>query len=210
MAAITDYASLVAAIVRKLVDSDLTTTADEFIQLAEAMFNRRLNNLEMEATATTSTVASDPTLALPTAFRSIKSIYLETDPLVVLPYMTPDQLRTYWATSATGKPQNYSIISEQIVLGPTPDATYTVNLSYIRTLVALTSTNTTNWLLEKHPDLYLYGALGHAELDGWNDERASGVFYPLAEQIIDEINKEGLRRRIGPGLRMRPSVIERI
>lgn len=210
MATITDYDSLVAAIARKLVNSDLTAKADEFIRSAEDAFNLDLHNLEMEETATTLTVAGDPTLALPTDFRQIRSIYLETDPVTLLTYMTPDQLRTYWAASATAQPQNYSIISEQIVLRPTPDGTYSANLSYVRTLVALSSTNTSNWLLEKYPSVYLYGALVHAEVDGWNDERAAGTFKPYVDEMIAKINAEGLRRRLGPGLRMRPPVLERI
>lgn len=208
MAAITDYASLVAAIARKLADSDLTSTADEFIQLAEATFNRRLHNLEMEDTATTSTVADDPTLAFPAGFRQIRSLYLQTDPVTLLTYMTPDQLRTYYASSATGQPRNYTIMDDQIVLGPAPDGVYTVNLTSVGSVTALSSTNTTNWLLTKHPDLYLYAALMHAEVDGWNDDRAAGTFKPYVDEVIAEINAEGLRRRIGPGLRMRPSVIE--
>jgi hypothetical protein len=208
--AITDYDSLVAEIVATLVDSDQAAKAPRHIQMAESTFNRRLHNPEGEATATTATVAGDATLAFPSGFRSIRSIYLETDPRTLLTYMTPGQLLTLFPGSASGQPRNYTISDDQILLAPAPDATYTVNLTYVGTLTALSPGNPTNWLLAKHPDLYLYAALGHAELDGWNDERTAGVFKPYVDEIIDEINQEGLRRMVGPGLRMRPSVQERI
>jgi hypothetical protein len=84
--AITTYDTLVQALVDALADSNITTRAPMLIGLAEAMFNRRLDNMEMEESATALTTSS---MALPSGFSSLKSIFLNTDPRVVLTYMTP-------------------------------------------------------------------------------------------------------------------------
>lgn len=200
--AITSYATLVDAIVDRMNNADLSTHAAEFIQLAEAMFNRRLFNLEAEGTSTATATA---TLALPGDFISMKSVYLNTDPRQPLSYMSADNARHYWASQTTGKPQNYSLIGNELVLSPSPDNAYTVYLTYQRRLVGLSAINTTNWLLEKHPDLYLYAALTHAEFRGWNDERLP-MLSQSVDGIIAEINEVGVKRRLGGGMRMRPSV----
>ena len=206
MTRITDYDSLVTAIVDRMNDAALSDYAPEFIQMAEAMFNRRLGNLEMEGTATNTATAS---MALPTDFGAMKSIYLDTDPRQPLAPMTAAQIRHYWAAQTTGKPVNYALTSNEILLGPAPDDAYDVIITYVRTLEALTDINTTNWLLEKHPDLYLYGSLIHAEFRGWNDDRLP-LLNNAVEGMIAEINVSGNRMRTATGLRMRPSAMERI
>lgn len=203
---ITSYTTLAAAIVDRMNDSAMDDFAPEFIQMAEAMFNRRLFNLEAEGTAT---IAAEASLALPTDFVSLKSIYLDTDPKVLLAPMSADNLRYYWAAQTTGKPQNYALSSNELILGPSPDDDYTVTMTYLRSLTGLSATNATNWLMEAHPDLYLYGSLIHAEFRGWNDERLP-MLNNAVEGIIAEINQVGLKRRTATGMRLRPSVIERI
>lgn len=204
---ITSYQTLVDAIVDRMNDSALDTYAPEFIQMAEAMFNRRLFNLESEGTATIDTVADQESLAFPTDFVQLKSIHLDTDPRVLLEPMSAGNLRYYWAAQTTGKPQNYAISSDEIMLGPVPDGVYTANMTYTRTLTALSASATTNWLLEKHPDLYLYGSLLHAEFRGWNDDRLP-LINSAVEGIIAQINDVGNKRRLSSGMRMRASVIE--
>lgn len=202
--AITNYSELVDAITDRMNDSALSTYAPEFIGLAEAQFNRRLNTLEGEATATTTAASS---IALPTGFLAIKSIYLDTDPKQVLNPMSAKNVATYWASQTTAKPLNYAVASNEIMLAPSPDDTYTVKMTYLAKLTPLSATNTTNWLLESHPDLYLYASLAHAEFRGWNDGRLP-LINSAVEQIIDEINKAEQRKRTSVGMRMRATVIE--
>lgn len=204
--ALDSYSDLVAAIVDRMNDASLEDQAPEFIRLAEASFNRRLFNLESEGTAK---IAADASIPLPTDFLTLKTIWLDTDPRTLLQPMSQDDLSRYYAFQTTGKPQNYAFSADQLVLAPSPDDTYTVTMTYVRSLAPLSEVNTTNWLLEKHPDLYLYGALVEAEIRGWNDERAAGI-NARVEGIIAEINQSGLKRRTAGGMRMRSSVQERI
>lgn len=197
MAAITDYDTLVAEIVATLVDSDQTVKAPRYIQFVEAEINRRLFPIDAEVTATTSTVAADNTLAFPVRFRRLRSLTLGSDPTNILKQLSVDDLKALWADASDAKPENYAIADGQFLLGPAPDAVYTVTLVYNQGIPPLSATNTTNWLIEDHPDAYFYGALGHAEVDGWNDERAANILDPLFSRIVEQIKASDAIRRKG-------------
>ena len=201
--AISTYDGLVSAIQYTLKDTTLESHAPRFIWLAEAEFNRVLFNPECEDRLTTATAS---TVSLPDDFKSVRSVYLDTDPRAKLDYVTPQVLREQWAVQTTGQPQVYSIIAGELVFGPEPDSTYSIIVDYNRVLTPLSSDNQSNWLSEKHADLYLYASLIHAEFFGWNDERI-----PMLRQYVDavygQLNDIGNKRRIGPGLRMRSSVV---
>jgi hypothetical protein len=83
---INDYATLKAAIADELARADLTSAIPNFIQLAEADFNRQLRTRQMQAMVTGSAVAG--VIALPTDVRTIQALhvtvggeYLEIHPL---------------------------------------------------------------------------------------------------------------------------------
>ena len=191
MARITDYDSLVDAIVDRMNDSAMEALAPEFIQFSEAMFNSRLSNLDAEGTAT---IDTDDTIPLPTDYKELRSVHL--DDYGPLEQLSPDDFQTRWADDSEAQPENYAIFGGVIHLGPRPDDTYTVTMTYVRTLTGLDASNTTNWLLEKRPDLYLYAALAEAEARGWNNEQA--MFYNgRVEGIIAEMNMADARARRG-------------
>lgn len=200
--AIDSYQTLVDAICDRMNDASMADYASEFIQLAEASFNRRIFNLEAEGTAT---IAADASLPLPSDFSTMKSIWLDTDPKTLLVQVSLDTLRRNWAFDRTGQPREYALGSGEVILGPSPDSAYTVSMIYVRRLTPLTETATTNWLLEQHPDLYLNAALVEAEARGWNDERAA-VLNARVEGMIAEINQASNMRRTSSGIRMRPPV----
>ena len=52
--------------------------------------------------------------------------------------------------------------TETLRFGPAPDTAYTGYLSYYKSFGALSDTNTTNYILNNHPGIYLYGSLYHA------------------------------------------------
>lgn len=191
MASITSYSTLVDAIEDQMNDTSLDSHVPEFIQMAEAMFNRRLNNLDMEGTAT---IAADDDLPLPTDYKGAMSIRIDDKP--PLSQLSADDFQTRWSEASEAEPENFSIFGGVIHLGPAPDTAYTVTMTYMRTLTGLSAVNTSNWLLEQHPDLYLYGSLLHAEFRGWNDDRLP-VIGNAVEQIIAEINRYNARRKRG-------------
>lgn len=189
--AIASYSDLVDAIVDRMNDASLSAQAPEFIQLAEASFNRRLSSIDQEGTAT---IAADATIPMPTDYKGAMS--LRIDDYAPLAQLSADDFQAKWTQASAARPENYAIFGGQIHLGPAPDTSYTLTMTYVRTLAPLSDVNTSNWLLEQHPDLYLYGALVEAELRGWNDERAL-LINNKVEGIIAEINMHEARRKRG-------------
>jgi hypothetical protein len=133
---------------------------------------------------------SEGTITLPDDFWALKSAYIDADPKVFLHQMSLGELRTKYAAAATGLPQNFAIQSgNEMVLGPAPDATYTLVINYWRAIPALAS-NPTNWLLTSHPDIYLYGALLQAQYLMVDDARAN-LWRMRLNQAIVELQDSG-------------------
>jgi len=110
--------------------------------------------------------------------------------------LSPDEFQRKWERDTAAQPENYALIAGSLYLGPQPDDDYQITLTYVRTLTGLSDENTTNWLLESHPDLYLYSALIHAEFRGWNDERLP-ILKAAADEMVAEINTHDRRKRRG-------------
>lgn len=198
------YDDLVQAVQDWLKNPSLADYVPTFISLAEAHFRRTILHVDREYTATYP--ASD-SITLPTDMLQVRSVYLGTDPKVALGQMSPDALRTFWSSNYAGSPRNYALIAGSLILGPRPDSDYDIVITYLRTLTPLSETNSSNWLLEKNPDIYLFGALVHAELYGWNDERLPLLKSALDEMIAD-LNAQGVRQRNGGAMRLRSYVVE--
>jgi len=157
--ALNNYANLKTTIANFLARDDLTSEIDDFIDLTEADFNRRLRVRNMETVDTSFTVDSE-TEALPTGFLQARSFILTSS--------TPDQtleLTTAYHQANTGGfersgvPKMYSIEGSNFRFSPTPDTAYTARLTYYKAFDSIDSTTTTNHILTNHPDVYLYGAL---------------------------------------------------
>jgi hypothetical protein len=183
---LSNYTELQAAIADYLERDDLTTQIVDFISLAEAEFNRTLFVPEREEVSSSSVSAG--TITLPTDFWAMRSIYIDSDPKVFLQQMSMGELRTNYSAQATGKPQNFAIQSgNELVLAPSPDDTYSLVLNYWQTIPALAS-NSTNWLLDSHPDIYLFGSLLQGQYLILDDNRAMmwrGRLNTAIEQLQD-------------------------
>ena len=118
--AIGTFAELKTAAANWLDRSDLTDRIPEFISLAEARFNRVLRIRDMETVSTAiSTAAGTREYSLPTGFVQMKEFHLSTDPITPLAYITPEMMSRMWAGSAKAKPQVFTIIADNVRLGPT-------------------------------------------------------------------------------------------
>ena len=73
-------------------------------------------------------------------------------------------VKEYWEDGAvTGRPKFYSVWTETTFLvGPTPNAAYSVELGYIRKPAGLSPINQTTWLSINAPEVLLYGCLVQA------------------------------------------------
>ena len=69
----------------------------------------------------------------------------------------------YNSTGATGVPKYYANWKETtLIMAPTPDAQYQIQLSYIYTPDHLSATNTTTYLSDNVPDLLFYATMMQA------------------------------------------------
>ncbi len=201
--AIGTFAELKTAAANWLDRSDLTDRIPEFIALAEARFNRILRIRDMETVSTSiSTVAGTREYSLPTGFVQMKEFHLTTDPLTPLAYITPEMMTRLWAGSLSGRPEVFTVIADNVRLGPSPDAVYTTSMLYYKTFTALSDDATTNDMLTNNPDVYLYGTLLEAEPFIMNDERVQ-LWATAFKQAIDDIqNQDNKDRHSGSQLRV--------
>ena len=201
--AIGTFAQLKTAAANWLDRSDLTDRIPEFITLAEARFNRILRTRDMETVSTAiSTAAGTREYSLPTGFVQMKEFHLTTDPLTPLAYITPEMMTRIWAGSGQGKPEVFTIIADNVRLGPNPDAVYTTSMLYYKTFTALSDSATTNDMLTNNPDVYLYGVLLEAEPFIMNDARVQLWALAFKTAIEDIQNQDNKDRHSGSELRV--------
>ena len=160
--ALNTYTTLKASIANWLNRSDLTAEIqDDFIKLTEADLNSKLRVRSMIAQVNITVNAE--TADLPTDFLQIRNFYiLSGQTKTPLVYTTPASMDTTSGTSTTGLPTTFTILGDTLRFSPKPDATYTAVMNYFKKFPALSSTVSTNFILENHPAIYLYGSLFHA------------------------------------------------
>ena len=157
--ALSTYAELKTSIGDWLNRSDLTSVIPDFISLAEAQVERTLRTRQMIVRSNASFDAQYG--AVPSDFLETKSLKLtSTNPQTPLQFLSIDALDNEASKyTASGKPKFFGVVGGQFRLVPTPDSTYTTELTYYAKLSKLSSSNTSNWLLTSNPDIYLYGSL---------------------------------------------------
>ena len=157
--ALTTYSELKTSIGDWLNRSDLTSVIPDFIPLAEAQVERTLRTRQMIVRANASFDAQYG--AVPSDFLETKSLKLtSTNPQTPLEFLSIDALDQKAAEyTASGKPRFFGVVGGQLRIVPTPDSTYTTELTYYAKLSKLSTSNTSNWLLSSSPDIYLYGSL---------------------------------------------------
>jgi hypothetical protein len=188
MATITNYATLQSTVADYLNRQDLSAYIPTFIQLAEADMNTRLRTREMIIRATTTN--DDEFVRLPLDF--LESINLQlTDGQSPLRFVTLDEADIINKRQGYNAPTFYSLMNGAIELVPPPatGADVEIDMVYYGKIPALSDSNTSNWLLLKAPDVYLYGALVHAAPFLMDDQRIS-VFGSFYSQRIEALNDE--------------------
>ncbi|MCH8622642.1 hypothetical protein [Undibacterium sp. TS12] len=187
MSAITDYASLQTAVANWLHRTDLAPFIADFIALAEARMSSDIAARPMDVRTSLVTTAGSAYVSLPVDMLEMRRLILSADPVIALRYESPDQLLADRTGSISGRPVKFSVIGPQLQLAPVPDASYALELTYQQRIPALSSINTTNWLLAAFPNVYLYAALCAAQPFIMNDARIP-TFEKLYLQSVDAIN----------------------
>jgi hypothetical protein len=188
--AISTYAELLTAIANWTDRSDLSSRASEFVSICEAKVNRKLRVRETQAEADVTLVAGTRTAALPSDFGEVRRVYLNTNPIKRLDFMSSLDYWDRYTGTNTGRPVVFTIEGSNLVFGPTPDSGYTAKLLYYRQLPALSSS--AHGVFTSNPDLYLYGSLVAAEPFLKNDKRFT-LWKTQFDEILMELEQQSSR-----------------
>lgn len=201
--ALTSYAELQASVASWLHRSNLTAIIPDFIVLAEKRINGDLDARLQDSVSTVSTVANQPSIAMPSGLINLRSMTLQSSPNVVLDYLTPDQFNTQYASGETKTPQSFTIIGSSIYFGPTPDAIYSVQCIYKAEVPALSLG--TNWLMTYFPNVYLMATLCESARYTVDDKRLA-VWESAYAEAIKSVNAQdwysGSTMRVRSDVRM--------
>lgn len=191
------YAKLQAKVADELHRSDLTSRIPGWIDLFEAEARRMIEGKDQKMFLQL-TVSSNST-DLGSGVRNIVSAYHTGDTWkrVPLEVITPERLEHFRASlGPTGVPRYICVVNNDLLVAPTPDQDYDIEVLVEMELVDLTDTATSNWLLLLHPDAYLYGTLEHSAPFLRGDERIV-LWDGLKKRAMEQIRVARDRAELG-------------
>jgi hypothetical protein len=154
------------------VDANVLTSTiiDGFIENAEFRILRDVDSDNNRRYATANLITSQRYINTPADLLIIRSAQIidsdgssQPNNRDFLQFRDTSFMSEFNPTEATGVPKYYSLWDEQkIVVAPTPDATYTIQLNYILKDPGLSATNTTTYLSQNFPNGLLYACLVEA------------------------------------------------
>lgn len=204
--ALDTYANLKTLVQDYLDQDDLTASIDDLVTLFESRACREIRVREMLDTIGPTAMPSNGLITLP-------EDYIETQLLLVFSGTVPGGSPLEWVppeialrsigAQAAGHPNMWTVLGDELVIKPAPDSptAYSYTHIYYQKIPPLVA-NSTNWLLTKAPDLYLYGTLMEAEPYLVNDQRIqtwSGL-YERGRVSLHNVDRRGRWR---PGGRAR-------
>ena len=192
------YSELKTNIANFLNRSDLTNQIDFFIDATEAELNRRLRVKDMIKRATAT--ADGQYLSLPTDWLEAINVQIDGNSFQPLFQQSIESMDIYRKSNdnVTGLPIYFALVDNTIELAPTPDSSYTLQLTYYGTIDALSDSNTSNFISNSYPDAYLYGALKHASIYLMEDDRVA-LFTSQFEKALEEMRMEQEKAEFGKG-----------
>ena len=192
------YAELKTNIANYLNRSDLTSVIDSFIDSTEAEFNRRLRVKGMIKRATATLTGQY--LAVPTDWLEAINLQIDSGDFSPLFQQSIESMDVYRKANdnVTGQPIYFALVDDSIEFAPTPDGSYTVQLTYYGKIDALSDSNTSNFLSTGYSDVYLYGCLKHASIFLMEDERVP-LFTAQFEKALEEMRMEQEKAEFGKG-----------
>lgn len=194
--AISTYSDLISAVAKfawREGDGEFESSAEDFIALGESRLNRELPLRVMETdVALTGTVGSRD-IALPALY--VEPIALHITTFGVSTPLKPSVAGEMPLNMNNGTPTAWCINGENIQVDTPCDQAHTFTFRY-RKSFHLCLTDQTNWLLTKHPDVYLAAALVWGNVF-MKDPEAATPWKALLEEAIEEISWKEAQSRTG-------------
>ena len=187
------YDNLKAEVANHLDRDDLSDDVDTFIDLCETRLKRDVRIREMVEREAITVNARQ--VALPTGFLEMVNLRLLTTPVTVLQEVNLHEM-TRIRSESTGKPKYFACYGQEIEFDQSPDSSYSGEIIYYKSEDPLSGSTATNAILEKAPDLYLYGSLLAAAPFLMNDERLP-TWEKLYTSARDGVNFQD-RKLAGP------------
>jgi hypothetical protein len=193
-----NYTTLKTAVASYTHRSDVDSLMDTFIELAEASLRRELKLRETETTETGTTTNS--LIDLPVDFGAVSRLTITKDGVErTLDYAADPNI--YAGTNAT----SYAFEQGKLRINPDVGTGQAYTLYYTLGLTGLSSGNTTNWLIETAPDLYMY-ATSLELAKHIRDQEQVGSLNQIVGGLIDSIRRADERKGqpMTGGLRVKP------
>lgn len=199
---ITSYSTLKTALGDWLNRSDLETVASDFVQMAEGRLKRdhRVRKLQSR----TITVTAEE-YTLPSDFDSLQSLTHDGSVYfgsidIVGPEKLSD-IKSLYGTS--GVPSHAAIIDGVLRFAPVTSSSISMKMTYWVVLPALSDDAPTNWLLEDHPDIYLYASLCESAPYLKDDPRLA-VWKSELNERLEELHQQSERAQFSGRLVIKP------
>lgn len=192
------YDELKTQIANYLNRSDLTAVLDNFIDNTESEINRKLRHKDMIKRS--QAVLDNQYSQLPGDWIGAINVDLQTGDPTPLFQKSLESLDLYRNSidNTTGQPRYFAIDGDTLEVCPTPDQSYTIQMTYYAEVPALSSTVSENFLSRTAPDVYLYGALKHASVYLMEDERIQ-FFAGQFEKALEELRIQQQQGAFGKG-----------
>jgi len=203
--ALTTYAGLIAKIGDDLERGDVADLAPDWIALAEGRFNRELRTHQMLSRGTATLNTLDAGFGTqPTDFAAPMSMRLTSGSKRLLQYLTAEQMANFVSSATGGEVSAYASIGDEFWFWPEPTGDETVELIYYAKIPALSTSNSTNWLLAAFPDVYHRGAMLEAALY-YRDDALAKNMQGLFEEALLAVEKSAQRDLLAANLNPTPS-----
>jgi hypothetical protein len=194
-----------------LMQSDVTLTVP-LPEIIESTENRIYRDLNLLATvvrdSTTQTTVSDRNFTLPatggSTFQTVSQINI-ISPAGALPSlgvrnplikMSLGALDFISPPGAEAIPTMWAMVTDQaVVFGPPPDALYYVEIVGTKRPAPLSSTNTSTWLTENLPDLFLQAAMVDTAMYVPAKKPEAPAYLSEYKDLLATANSEEVRRR---------------
>jgi hypothetical protein len=157
----TTYAGLVSLLGTYVEDSsaEYTSAVGGCINRAEERIFKDLDLSIFNAITTASTVNGQGYITLSNTQAPVHSVYV-TAAADHAQRRSREYLQAY---GSSGRPLFYSADATRLYLAPTPDDSYSLDITYQVRPTPLSGSNTTNWFAENVADLLLFAALVESE-----------------------------------------------
>lgn len=172
---------------------DLTDKIPDFIKLAEGLIDRKLSHFRGESTSTATLSSGSRTVANPAGVEivvlEIKGSGESDSEYEVVDYVAPD-LMAEKRRNSQSEPRYYTIQGATLEFDCEANQDYTLRFQLLDRWDL--ATDSTNWLFNNYPDVYLSGSLYYLNMYN-KDSESAAMWMSAFIKACAEVTREGTR-----------------